>query len=301
MTLSRSLIPDLACLQAFEAAARHGSFTRAAIELNLTQSAVSRQVKDLEDRYGIRLFERVRQRVILSEAGQRLLPEARKLLGQTEELIFRTVAGRDGAQMLSVATLPTFGSRWLMPRLGDFIDRHPGTVVDFGSRAEPFDFEQTNFDLAIHYGQPVWANATTTFLCSEVVVPVASRAMMARLPDAGPEAWAGQPLLHLATRPGLWGQWFERQGLEHAGAYGGHRFDQFAMIITAAIAGLGIALLPRYLIEAELAGGDLVVAVDRPMDTDTGYFVVMPDTKKNHRLAQAFGSWLHGQVGRGTG
>jgi len=301
MTLSRSLIPDLACLQAFEAAARHGSFTRAAIELNLTQSAVSRQVKDLEDRYGIRLFERVRQRVILSEAGQRLLPEARKLLGQTEEMIFRTVAGRDGAQMLSVATLPTFGSRWLMPRLGDFIDRHPGTVVDVGSRSEPFDFEQTNFDLAIHYGQPVWANATTTFLCSEVVVPVASRSLMARLPDGGPDAWDGQPLLHLATRPGLWGQWFERQRLSYAGAYGGHRFDQFAMIITAAIAGLGIALLPHYLIESELAGGDLVVAAERPMATDTGYFVVMPDTKKHHPLASAFGSWLQGQVGRGAG
>src|ERR1700742_2703712 len=116
MNIPRRFLPDLANMQAFECAARHGSFTRAALELNLTQSAISRQIKDLETRLGVQLFERVRQRALLSEAGKRLLPEARRLLLQAEETVIRAVAAGDTGGLLSVATLPTFGTRWLTPK-----------------------------------------------------------------------------------------------------------------------------------------------------------------------------------------
>jgi LysR family glycine cleavage system transcriptional activator len=159
MKLSRRLIPDVTTLQAFECAARHGSFTQAAHELNLTQSAVSRQIKDLEEQLGVLLFERVRQRVVLSDDGRRFLPEVRKLLHQTEETMLRAMASASSEHSLSIATLPTFGSRWLTPRIPGFLAEHPGTIINIASRSAPFDFDEENFDLAIHYGQPVWARA----------------------------------------------------------------------------------------------------------------------------------------------
>ena len=298
MTLSRRLMPDLSTLQSFESAARHGSFTRAALELNLTQSAVSRQIKDLESQLGLLLFERVRQRAVLSDAGRRFLPEARRLLAQTEEMMVRAIAGADAPAMLSVATLPTFGSRWLTPRLPAFLAAHPGTLVNIGSRSEPFDFERESFDLAIHYGQPVWAHAACTFLCNEQVVPVASPQLLAGEAPRSPEHLVRLPLLHLATRPRLWSQWLASCGVDAQDFYRGNRFDQFAMVIEAAVAGLGFALLPLYLIESELASGRLGIVFDRPMPTENSYYVVAPEGKREHPLGLAFTAWLMSQVSR---
>jgi len=296
MTLSRRLMPDLTTLQSFESAARHGSFTRAALELNLTQSAVSRQIKDLENQLGLLLFERVRQRAVLSEAGRRFLPEARRLLQQTEEMMIRAVAGADAAAFLSVATLPTFGSRWLMPRLPRFLGDHPGTLVNVGSRSEPFDFDEENFDLAIHYGQPIWARATCTFLCNEMVVPVASPALLRSRPLEREDELIGQPLLHLTTRPRMWSQWFEARGVGASDFYRGNRFDQFSMVIEAAVASLGFALLPLYLIEEDLQADRLRIVWDQPMATENSYYVVMPEGKQEHRMGLKFTAWLLSQV-----
>lgn len=297
MTLPRKLTPDLTTLQSFESAARHGNFTRAALELNLTQSAISRQIKELEAQLGVLLFERVRQRAILSEAGKRLLPEARRLLHQTEEMMIRAASGADATATLSIATLPTFGSRWLTPRLPNFLAAHPGTLVDIGSRSETFDFEQESFDLAIHYGQPIWARATCTFLCDENVVPVASPTLLQSDPVTEPAELLHKPLLHLATRPRLWRQWFEHCGVESDLSYRGNRFDQFSMIIEAAIMSMGFALLPLYLIEQELRTGKLQIVIDQPMSTENSYYVVMPDGKREHPLGLAFTNWLLSQVG----
>ena len=296
MTLPRKLIPDLTTLQSFESAARHGNFTRAALELNLTQSAISRQIKDLETRLGVMLFERVRQRAILSEAGKRLLPEARRLLHQTEEMMIRAASGADATATLSIATLPTFGSRWLTPRLPGFLTAHPGALVDIASRSEPFDFEQESFDLAIHYGQPIWARATCTFLCDEKIVPVASPILLQSDPVASPAELAHKPLLHLATRPRLWRQWFEHCDIDVDPSYRGNRFDQFSMIIEAAAMSMGFALLPLYLIEQELSSGKLQIVFDQPMSTENSYYVVMPDGKREHALGLAFTAWLLSQV-----
>ncbi|MFE3839136.1 LysR substrate-binding domain-containing protein [Pseudogemmobacter sonorensis] len=296
MNLSRSHIPDIAALQAFEAAARFGSFTLAATELNLSQSAVSRQIKDLETQLGLRLFDRVRQRVVLSENGRRLLPDVRRLLAQAEEMTLRALGSRGLSGMLSVATLPTFGSRWLMPRLPGFLARHPDTQINLSSRSAPFDFGQEPFDLAIHYGRPAWPHATCTFLCGELVLPVASPGLAAIAGTSVPDDLAALPLLHLDTRPRLWAQWFDSVGVEAEHAYRGHRFDQFAMAITAAIAGLGIALLPSYLIEDELSSGRLVVVANYPMPTDQGYYVVVPEGKSSDSLSSAFQVWLVRQV-----
>lgn len=296
MRLTRRLIPDIATLQAFECAARHGSFTQAGAELNLTQSAVSRQIKDLESQLGVLLFERVRQRVVLSDAGQRFLPEVRRLLAQSEELMVRAMGAARSDNALSIATLPTFGSRWLTPRLADFLSRHPDTVLNIASRSRPFDFGEEMFDLAIHYGQPVWALAACHYLCSEVTVPVASPALLERFPATQPGELAGAPLLHLATRPKLWAEWFETTHAPIEGAYRGTRFDQFSMVIEGAIAGLGFALLPRYLIEPELGTGALRVVFDLPIQTENNYYLVIPDGKLENQAGLAFRAWIMSQI-----
>lgn len=296
MNLSRALMPDLPVLQAFECAARHGNFTKAAVELNLTQSAVSRQVKALEDQLGVLLFERVRKRVLLSSAGARLLPEATRLLQQAEEMVLLARASAGDGDVLSIATLPTFGSRWLMPRLPDFLRRHPDLVVNVASRTQPFDLIAENFDLAIHYGEPIWANAVCTYLCGEVILPVASPALLAESGIKTLKDMANAPLLHLATRPKLWVEWFRRNELDDQTAFQGHRFDQFSMIIAAAHNGLGLALLPLYLIEDEIASGQLQIAFDQQLPTDNSYYAVLPEGKQESPSAQAFQTWLLGQL-----
>jgi LysR family glycine cleavage system transcriptional activator len=296
MKLSRRLIPDVTTLQAFECAARHGSFTQAAHELNLTQSAVSRQIKDLEEQLGVLLFERVRQRVVLSDDGRRFLPEVRKLLHQTEETMLRAMASASSEHSLSIATLPTFGSRWLTPRIPGFLAEHPGTIINIASRSAPFDFDEENFDLAIHYGQPVWARAACSYLCSEEILPAASPELLKAWNPSEPKDLEAAPLLHLATRPKLWAQWFELNGGSADTAYRGHRFDQFSMVIESAVAGLGFALLPKYLIEQELANGPLAVVFDRPMETENSYYLVVPEGKLENPLSQAFRAWIARQV-----
>lgn len=297
MRLSRRLIPDIATLQAFECAARHGSFTQAAHELNLTQSAVSRQIKDLENQLGVLLFERIRQRILLSDAGRKFLPEVRRLLNQTEDTMLRAMASAQSTSSFSIATLPTFGARWLMPRISDFLDKHPGIALNIASRSGVFDFEEQPFDLAIHYGQPIWAHATCSFLCSEVIVPVASPSLLKTQHPSMADELEDQPLLHLATRPKMWAQWFESCGLEGKSAYRGHRFEQFSMVISAAVAGLGFALLPLYLIEQELQSGKLVLLFEKPMRTENDYYLVVPEGKLENPLTQEFRQWISSQVG----
>ncbi|MEI4487592.1 LysR substrate-binding domain-containing protein [Frigidibacter sp. MR17.14] len=282
---SRSLIPDAAGLQAFEAAARHASFTRAALELRLTQSAVSRQIKELEAQLGLRLFDRIRQRVVLSDAGRRMLPEVQALLEGMERMTLRAIGGRDIAGALRVAALPTFGSRWLVPRLPRFLDRHPGVQVTLITRDAPFDMEAEHVDLAIHHGAPAWPAGLCSFLCRDEGMAVA----------AAPADLARVPLLHLDAEPRLWSDWLAAGGIARD-AWAGHRFDQHALVIEAAVAGLGAALLPRYLIEQELADGRLVILDPRAHRGPAAYHVVLPEGKAADPLCLAFRDWLRGEV-----
>ncbi|RUW95934.1 LysR family transcriptional regulator, partial [Mesorhizobium sp. M8A.F.Ca.ET.059.01.1.1] len=238
--MRRALIPDIVNLQAFESAARHENFSRAAEELNLTQGAISRQVAELEQQTGLRLFERIKRRVVLSDAGQRLLPEVRQFLAQSERLMIGAVAAGTMSSSLRIATLPTFGAKWLVPKLGRFIADHSDVAISVESRSSPFSFAEEKFDLAIHFGQPTWAGATATFLCHETVLPVASPALQEGTHAATNDPFCSAQLLHLTTRPKLWSDWSAHHAISLPRAYQGPRFDQFSMIISAAIAGLGV-------------------------------------------------------------
>lgn len=217
----RRKIPGTELLIAFETAARHQSFTRAAEELSLTQSAVCRQISALEEFLGVQLFNRIKKRVSLSEAGQLYARQIRESLRQVEHDTLSLMAHRGAGGVLELAVIPTFATRWLIPRLGDFKASHPGITLDLATRAEPFMFADTPFDAAIHCGGPIWPGAHTEFLFGEEMVPVCSPGLLNGRAQIEPLELASLPLLHQSARPNAWREWFAVAGLENVNAMGG--------------------------------------------------------------------------------
>lgn len=287
----RGFLPPIGALVAFECAARHESFSRAAEELHLTQGAISRQIRALEDIVGVALFERIRQRVVLSEAGRAYLGDVRRSLGELGDATHRVMGFTGTRGVLDLAVLPTFGTRWLVPRLPRFLAHHPDVTVNIAARIAPFDFASDPFDAAIHVGQPVWAGGVLEHLMDEEVVPVAPPSWLSGS-ERTPAALAARALLHQSTRPTAWADWFAAQGVTTEAAWRGPRFDQFSMVSEAAAAGLGAALVPRFLVEEELASGRLAVLFPEPLRTKGAYYLVHPASKGRSALLRAFGEWL---------
>ncbi len=288
----RRFLPPTAQLLAFESAARHGGVSRAAEELHLTQSAVSRQIQHLEAALGVALFHRHRQRLVLTDAGRLYAAEIRPGLQTLADASQKAMRHGGAKGLLNLAVLPTFGTRWLIPRMGAFSARHPDVVVHFATRLEPFDFEREPFDAAIHFGDPVWPGAECDLLLEESVVPVCSPAFLQAHPIRERADLAGLPLLQQTTRPALWLEWFEQSGLDTAWAMQGAHFEQFAMMAAAATAGLGVALMPHCLVEDELGSGRLV-ALFRPMRLQTqAYYLVIPEARAREPRVAGFRQWL---------
>lgn len=292
MSLSRRFLPPMSLLCAFEAAARHQSFTAAAAELHLTQSAVSRQIRALEERLEAELFVRERQTVRLTAAGQAYAQEIRGSLMRIANatLSFRT--NPQGGQ-LNLAILPTFGTRWLAPRLPQFFSAQPGITINLTTRLSQFDFQLEAVDAAIHFGQPHWPGAELEFLMSETVVPACSPQMWQQHQFAQPQDLMKAPLLHLTSRPDAWRRWFEHQG-SRVSETPGMLLDQFATAAQAATAGVGIALLPKFLITRELANGDLVHALPGypEMESAERYYLAWPSNRTDYPPLQVFRDWL---------
>ncbi|GHG99435.1 LysR family transcriptional regulator [Pseudodonghicola xiamenensis] len=293
MILQRRYLPDMRMLLTFECAARHGNFTRAGEELALTQSAVSRQIRDLEAQIGKQLFERVRGRVITTQAGRAFLSEVESLLDMANSTMRHATAGGQEQRVLAVNAPPTFAARWLVPRLPDFLRTKPDTRFDITTRRDIFDFATTQCDLAIHFGQPIWPGAICTYLCSELVVPVAGGALLnTDIRDA--KDLADAPKIHQTERPHLWADWFTRCELELSAPNEGHWFEQFSLTIEAVKSGMGFGLLPRYLIESELAKGELQIPLDLPLSTDKAYYIATPEGRGD--AARDFRDWMIGAV-----
>jgi LysR family glycine cleavage system transcriptional activator len=207
------------------------------------------------------------------------------------------MAFRGAAGVLNLASPPTFGTRWLIPRLPRFTEAHPGITINFASKLVPFDFGREPLDAAIHFGAPVWPGARLHRLMGEEIVPVASPALVARFGLSDPADLLKVPLLQQSTRPRAWASWLERQGLPPQRALMGPRFEQFAMVAQAAVAGLGLAIVPRFLVEEELRSGALVIPVDRPVTGEEGYYLVYPVEKAGLPTVTAFRDWLLAECG----
>lgn len=294
----KSFLPPVADLLAFEAAARHHSISRAADELHLTQSAVSRQIRQLEEQLGVALFHRVRQRIVLTDVGRVYEADVRAALQQVSAATQKVMASAGGGGLLNLAVLPTLGTRWLIPRLGGFVALHPEVTVNFAARSEPFDFAQEPFDAAIHFGAPHWAGAACEYLMHEAVVPVCSPAFAERHAVRSPEDLAAVVLLQQSTRPMQWAEWFEQVGVAGAPALRGPRFEQFSMIAQAAVSGLGAALLPSFLVEAEIAAGTLTVLFPQALTSADAYYLVYAESRAQAPLLRAFRDWIVAEARR---
>jgi LysR family glycine cleavage system transcriptional activator len=280
----------MSLLRAFEAAARHQSFTAAAAELNLTQGAVSRQIRVLEELLGSDLFLRERQTVRLTAAGETYAREIREALKRISSATLSFRANPRGGT-LNLAILPTFGTRWLAPRLPRFLSRNPGITINLTTRLAPFDFNLEQADAAIHFGGPDWPGAELELLMSETVVPACSRPLQEQYGFEKPGDLLKAPLLHLVSRPDAWERWFEVNGALPEPLHG-MLLDQFATAAQAAISGLGIALLPEFLIEDELRRGDLVRALDLPMQSTEQYYLAWPSNRSSYWPLTAFRQWI---------
>ncbi|HCJ72137.1 MAG TPA: LysR family transcriptional regulator, partial [Agrobacterium sp.] len=246
----RRFLPSLSLLAAFEAASRTGSVTAAARELGLTQGAVSRQILALEEQLGVALFLRERQTIRLTRAGEGYGREIREALRRISTASLNLRANPDGGT-LNLGVLPSFGTRWLVPRLPAFIARHPGISVNLLTRSSLFDFKTDTVDAAIHFGLPHWPGTELVFLMHEKIVAVCSPAFKTRHRFSTPDDLLHVPLLHMTTRPDAWEQWFRSHGVVFDNVHG-MLFDQFTTIAEAASAGLGVSLIPAFMIEEEL-------------------------------------------------
>jgi LysR family glycine cleavage system transcriptional activator len=296
MRIPRRFLPPIHLLTALEASARHGSFTEAARELDLTQSAVSRQIRKLEDQLGFELFVRDHQIIRLTEAGAKYAYEVRLALRHIAAASMGLRANPE-AKTLNVASVPAFANRWLVPRLGDFNDRHPDITVNVFTRAEPFDFEADPLDLAIHFGSAAWMGCRGVSLMEEVVVPLASPALLSSRRCAAPEDLLNFALLVLSCRPDSWEDWFSLTGVEFD-FIRGPLFDQMEACAAAAVAGRGVALLPKFLFQREIDSGLLRVVLEDSMHSSLSYHVVWPIEKEDNPVRGLFTAWLTEQAAR---
>jgi LysR family glycine cleavage system transcriptional activator len=287
-------LPNLSALRAFEAAARHGNFSRAADELNLTHGAISHQVRALEQMLGVTLFVRNGRHVSVT-------PQAAQF-AQTLARSFADIgAGIDALRpdasptRLVVSALPSFAARWLAPRLGRFIDQHPDTEVVLQSSGQLQDLAREGIDVGIRFGKGDYPGLVVERLMGDVYYPVASpRYRGGRLPKT-PKALLRAHLLR-SIEP--WLPWFQAAGLDAAEPSGGVMYHDLSMLIRSAVDGDGVALVRHVVTLPELASGQLVRLCERSVPSLNDYYFVCPAAVQHKRQVQAFRTWLVAEVAR---
>ena len=291
----RRKIPSTAALISFEAAARHESFTRAAEELSLTQGAICRQIASLEDFLSVELFRRSRRGVKLTEAG---LSYSRRVATQLDAVERDTlsVMGQQGTNVIELAVVPTFGTQWLLPRLKDFQLKHPEVTVNLTNRTRPFLFADTEFEAAIYFGDADWSGTESHRLMGENPMPVCSPALLGDRKQLTAAAIAELPLLQQTTRPYAWRQWFNSQQLNIPRDMTGPRYELFSMLAQAAMHDMGVALIPPFLIQRELAEKRLMVANPQALSSIKAYYLMIPERKVESASLKAFRDWLVNQA-----
>jgi LysR family glycine cleavage system transcriptional activator len=283
-------MPPLNALKAFEAAARSESFTRAAQELNVTQGAVSHQVKALEATLGIKLFNRERQRLVMTEAGRDYLAVVRDAFDQiaagTERLM-----QRQGSGVLTVSTSPDFAAKWLVNRLGRFAESHPEIDLRVSAAAHQVDFAGEDVDVAVRHGDGKWPGLDVVRLCSERLFPVCSPKLVAgRNRIAAASDLLKFPLLRLDDWK-TWTKWFAAAGVVGPVAHG-PVLNRASMLIDAAVDGQGIALARTALAAWDLINGRLVTPIDVSLKMSNTYWIVCPKATSSVPKIATFRKWL---------
>jgi LysR family glycine cleavage system transcriptional activator len=284
-------------LVAFEAAAKHLSFTRAAEELSLTQSAVSRHVQALEELLEVPLFRREGRQLQLTEVGAMYLRELRGGLQRIRNASLQAIAYRTGGGSIHLASLPTFAAKWLMPRLNAFYASHPDILVHVHSKIGQFDLELAGMDAAIGVGDGTWPGLTSYPLIDEQMVLVVSPALMQKIRLDCPADAANHILLQVAGRPDAWTAWFSTYNVPVRSMRLGPQFEVTSHLIQAAVAGIGIGLVPNCLLEDELRSGSLVIPFSAPLNTGLSYYLFVPPHRNLPPSLAALKDWLLGEAG----
>lgn len=293
--IQRRLIPSTTALTAFDVVARLGSLSAAAVALDLTPGAVSRQIVALEEQLGASLIIRNNKGVSLTKKGERYAKGVSEIIEKIRLISLDAMSRDNISSLLRLAIPPTFGTRWLLPRIPDFVQRHPEVTINFSSRIGRFDFEAEGLDAAIHVGRPDWPGCDCQLLLKESVVPVCSPEFFSKNRIDEPASLLKTLLLEMASRPQAWRQWFLHFGITETYREG-MRFEQFINVSQACRAGLGVALMPSFLIANELASGQLVTALDLPVVSQNAYYFVSPHEKAGEAPVSRFRAWLIDRV-----
>ncbi|MDF2119767.1 LysR substrate-binding domain-containing protein [Roseiarcaceae bacterium H3SJ34-1] len=289
----RRLLPPIAALRAFDAAARLGSFTIAAEELGVTQGAVSRQIRLLEDLLQVTLFDRSHHRVVPTDAGRHYARHVYAILSRLMVASNSTAAFSKASHKLHIGIIPTMGSRWIIPRLTEFLAKHPDIELRFKAINPEMTLDEDQLDGALIVGRGMWKNTISHRLTSEDLIPVASPRWIERFEVKQPQDLIGPPLLTHTPRPDLWLRWFEKNGIEADVLVSSTlALEQITMLLEAALADLGAALLPRLLIRRELENGELVALSGDALQVNEGFFFVYADHREAYAPLAAFRDWL---------
>ena len=292
-----TVLPSLNGLRAFEAAARHLSFTRAAGELNVTQTAISHLIRRLEEQLDIKLFVRRNRALELTREAQDYLPAVRTAFEDLRRATDRLRRSeRDG--VLTVSTTASLAAQWLVTRVAGFQDANPGIEVRITTSSHLVDFQREEVDLAVRYGRGTWPGLRANWLMAEDIFPVCSPALLAGdNPLRTPDDLEHHTLLHSSASREDWQLWLTAAGLPTTIARRrGLTFDQSFMASQAAVEGLGVAMGRARLVEADIVAGRLVVPFNVVLPTDAGYYIVAPETTADMPKIALFRDWLIGSV-----
>ncbi len=294
-------LPSLNALRAFEAAARHLSFTKAAEELHVTQAAISHQIKGLETQLGVQLFRRLNRRLLLSDAGQGYLPALTEAFDRVAEATARLSAA-GGAGSLRVSALPSMAAKWLLPRLSRFRARHPDIDVLVSASHALADFQRDDVDLAIRYGQGRYPGLhAVPLMDDEVFVVCCPKLLEMDPPLHDPHDLRHHTLLHDSTTEGErqhWRIWLEKAGVTGADPNRGPGFSDSYLVLEAAAAGEGVALSRRSLAAADLASGRLVIPFGPIEPANFSYYIVCPKADAKLPKICKFIEWLLEEAAR---
>lgn len=282
----------MSALQAFEAAARFENFSRAAEELSLTHSAICRQIAQLESQLGVVLFDRTKRGVRLNQAGQHYAREVSSWLEQIAQGSTALLQTERHVQPLELAVFPTLATRWLLPRLPQFAAVNPDIELHLHTCTRPFLFEGSPIQAAIYAGNGLWPGAHSQRLMAERLCVVCAPSLVAPKQRLSVADCQELPLLHAGTRLDAWNDWFRRRGIDHPGAKLGSRFEQFSMLIEAAVLGMGVALIPDVLVQQELNDGRLLAPCGSPDPSDRAYYLVWPEATALPSAVQQLRDWL---------
>ncbi|MGJ4880980.1 MULTISPECIES: transcriptional regulator GcvA [unclassified Bradyrhizobium] len=291
-------LPSLNGLRAFEAAARHLSFTRAASELNVTQTAISHQIKRLEDELGLRLFVRQNRSLALTPQARDYLPLVRAAFDDLRLATERLVR-KDNAKVLTVSTIASLAAKWLLPRLTAFQEAHPGIDVRITTSTGLVDFRKDDVDAAIRYGRGHWPGVRAEWLMADELFPVCSPALLqGDKPLRCPEDLAHHTLLQVSGGyDDDWRLWLTAAGLPvEMSRQGRLSFDLSLMTVQAAIDGLGVAIGRTAYVQDDIAKGRLVVPFKMTLPSDAGFYLVTPEGRTDPPKLKAFRQWLKGAM-----